>query len=212
MRFGGLQKFSLSDYPGKVAAILFTQGCNFACPYCHNGRLIPLHPRSTSGEVSEREIVEFLKSRVGKLQGVVITGGEPTIHRDLPGFIRMLKGMGYAVKLDTNGSNPAMLEQLLDEGLVDCVAMDIKARWNNYERLTGVPVDVSRIQRSMELIAKSGVEHIFRTTIVPGLHGPHAADHIKAQLPEGEPHTLQQCNLTTALDPSTCRGTELPIN
>jgi pyruvate formate lyase activating enzyme len=204
MRFGGLQKFTLSDYPGKVAAILFTQGCNFACPFCHNGSLIPLQPRHAEDEVSEGEIMDFLRARQGKLQGVVITGGEPTIHRDLPGFIASVKQLGYSVKLDTNGSNPAMVEELLRQNLVDFFAMDVKARWENYERLTGVPIDIRRIQRSMELIAASGVEHLFRTTIVPALHGARAAEAIGLQLPVGSDYILQEFNPANALDPFTC--------
>jgi len=206
MRFGGLQKFSLSDYPGKVAAIVFTQGCNFTCPFCHNSRLIPLKATRDSGELSEGDILNFLKSRIGQLQAVVITGGEPTIHRDLPEFIAIVRRMGFAIKLDTNGSNPQMLKRLLDEQLIDCIAMDIKAPWKYYQRLSGVAVDVERLQESVRLIEASAVKSIFRTTFVDALHGPKAEEQIRLQIPAEATYVRQQCNLDTVLDPFACHG------
>jgi pyruvate formate lyase activating enzyme len=205
MRFGGLQKFTLSDYPGKIAAILFTQGCNFACPFCHNGSLIPMRCSDSSQEVSESEIIKFLRSRIGKLQGVVITGGEPTIHRDLPQFIHLLKRMDYTVKLDTNGSNPEMIEKLLNQDLVDFFAMDIKADWPDYTRLAGKEVNTDRLKKTVELIANSGVDHIFRTTIVPALHGSRAETKIRELVPQGSKYVVQQFNPANALDPVTCQ-------
>lgn len=211
MKFGGLQKFTLSDYPGKVAAIVFTQGCNFACPFCHNGSLIPTNCSDPAQEVSEQEIMDFLKSRQGKLQGLVITGGEPTIHRDLPEWIELARRMDYAIKLDTNGSNPAMVETLLRRNLVDCFAMDIKATWAEYDRLAGTKVAVERLQRSMELIAGSGVEHIFRTTIVPALHGRKAEEKIRQLLPADSNYVVQTFNPANALNPEVCEYGDLRV-
>ena len=196
-------------FPAKLQPSCLPRAANFACPFCHNGSLIPLRTQKLGGEVPESEILDYLRQRQGKLQGVVITGGEPTIHQDLPQFIALVKQMGYAVKLDTNGSNPMMIERLLLDDLVDCIAMDIKARWAAYERLTGTPIDVQRIRRSMQLIANSEVDHIFRTTMVPGLHGPHAEARIRAQLPEDSELVIQECNIANALDPATCRGEQV---
>lgn len=206
MRFGGLEKFTLSDYPGKVAAIAFTQGCNFACPFCHNGSLIPIRPEDAASAVPEGEIMRFLQKRRGALQGLVITGGEPTIHRDLPQFIQQVKALGYAVKLDTNGSNPQIVERLIREKLVDYFAMDIKAPWHAYHRLAGVPVDIDRLRRSVQLIYESGVQHLFRTTIVPALHGNVTKSEILDILPPGCSYITQEFNPAHALDPDSCRS------
>ena len=125
MVIGGLQKSSLSDFPGRISAIVFTRGCSFRCPYCHNPELVD--PSRYAAEIPMDELNDFFLGRKGKLAGVVVTGGEPTMHQDLPAFLGGLKGMGYAVKLDTNGTNPRMLKRLMSEKLVDFIAMDIKA-------------------------------------------------------------------------------------
>ena len=164
MRIGGFQKFSLIDYPGKIAAIVFTQGCNFHCGYCHNPQLAC--PQQFQVPVEESIILEFLKSRYGKLQGVVVTGGEPTIQKGLLGFLAKLKSMNYAVKLDTNGSNPDILTAVIELGLVDFIAMDIKTSLARYEDAVGVKPDLARIKASIGLIIKSGLNHQFRTTLV----------------------------------------------
>ncbi len=164
MRIGGLQRFSLIDYPGKIAAIIFTQGCNFHCGYCHNPQLVC--PQQFQVPVDESIVLDFLKSRQGKLQGVVVTGGEPTIQKGLLDFLAKLKSMNYAVKLDTNGSNPEILRAVIDLGLVDFIAMDIKTSLPRYENAIGVKPDVIRIRASIDLIIKSGIHHQFRTTLV----------------------------------------------
>lgn len=168
MRIGGFQKFSLIDYPGKISAIIFTQGCNFRCPYCHNPELVD----ATLFEkpIEEKEIFEFLDNRKGKLDAVSITGGEPTLHKDLPDFIYKIRSQGFLVKLDTNGTNPDMIEHLLKYNLVDYLAMDIKAPLNRYSDVTRVDVDVDKIAESIELIKNSGVDYEFRSTLVQGLH------------------------------------------
>jgi pyruvate formate lyase activating enzyme len=166
MKIGGMQPCSFSDYPGKVAAVLFTQGCNFRCPFCHNGSLLS---KKGNESYSEEEVFTFLKMRKGKLDGVVITGGEPTQHRDLPEFIRRIKQLGFLVKLDTNGSNPSMVEELLEENLIDYLAMDIKAPLNKYDSLCGVQVNTGLISKSISIIGSSKVAHHFRTTNVKPL-------------------------------------------
>ncbi len=166
MIIGGLQRCSFSDYPGRTAAVVFTQGCNFRCPFCHNGPLLAV---TGAARYEEREIFDFLKLRRGRLSGVVVSGGEPTEHKDLPQFSARLKALGFKVKLDTNGSRPEMIKLLLKEGLVDYFAMDIKAPLNKYDTLCGVRVDTEAIRQSIALIAAGGVAHHFRTTYVKSL-------------------------------------------
>lgn len=171
MLIGGLQKLTLIDYPGKVAAAIFTVGCNFRCGFCHNPELVMNHESGIRNqEFDEKQILDFLKSRRGLLDGVVITGGEPTIQPDLPDFVRKVKEMGFLVKIDTNGANPEMIEKLNQEKLVDFWAMDIKAPLEKYEAAVGSPVDLSAIKKSAEAIKKSGVDYEFRSTLVAGLH------------------------------------------
>ncbi|HRZ39687.1 MAG TPA: anaerobic ribonucleoside-triphosphate reductase activating protein [Candidatus Omnitrophota bacterium] len=167
MRIGGFQKVSLIDYPGKVAAVVFTQGCNLRCPFCHNTELVI--PSCFQEPLSQEEITSFLMTRVGKLQGVVVTGGEPTIQEGLESFLRSLKTMGFSVKLDTNGTRPAVLRSLLGKNLLDFIAMDIKGPLHRYRDITGVSVDTGRILESIHLIRNCGIEFQFRTTIVKPL-------------------------------------------
>ncbi len=155
------------DYEGKLAAIIFTQGCNFRCPYCHNPELVK--PEKFQQLIPVEEVFSFLQKRKGKLDAVVITGGEPTLHTDLHNFIKQIKDMGFLVKLDTNGTNPEILQHLIEEKLVDYLAMDIKAPLNKYSKVTKVSVDVQKISRSIELIKNSAIEHEFRSTLVEDL-------------------------------------------
>jgi len=167
MIIGGFQKFSLIDYPGKICAIVFTQGCNFRCPYCHNPELVD--PKLFLPPIPEEEIFSFLEKRRGKLDAVEITGGEPTLHSDLLEFIGKIKNMGFLVKLDSNGTNPDVIEKAIRNKLVDYLAMDVKAPLDKYRETTGVDVDVDKIKRNIELIMNSGVDYEFRTTIVKSL-------------------------------------------
>lgn len=167
MKIAGLVKNSLIDYPGKITAIVFTQGCNFRCPYCHNPDLIDI--KNKKFLIPEKEIFDFLKKRKGLLDAVTITGGEPTLQKDLKSFIEKIKNMGYMVKLDSNGTNPVFLKELIDEGNVDYVAMDIKNTLEKYEKVTG-PVNLKNIQKSIGIIMDSGLEYEFRTTVLPRLH------------------------------------------
>lgn len=164
MKIGGLQKVSLIDYPGAICAIVFSQGCNFKCGYCHNPELVD--PERFGQCIDEKKIMEFLATRRGKLDAVSITGGEPTIQKDLLGFVKKIKKMGFAVKIDTNGSQPQVLKDLLKAKLLDFIAMDVKAPLGKYERITMASVDTQSIQESIGLIIKSKIPHEFRTTVV----------------------------------------------
>ncbi len=170
MVIGGLQKFSLSDFPGLISAIVFTRGCGFRCPYCHNPELVD--PSRFAPAIPLDEVRDFLRSRKGRLQGVVVTGGEPTIHEDLPAFLVELKSMDFAVKLDTNGTNPGMLRRLVADRIVDYIAMDIKAPLALYAATVRAPVVATDLRLSVELILRSGLPHEFRTTFVESLLTP----------------------------------------
>lgn len=159
----GLQKSSLIDYPSKIAAVIFTGGCNFRCPFCHNGSLIN---KDSAHCVEINEILNFLKNRKGKLDGVVISGGEPTIHNDLEEIIKQIKKLGYKIKLDTNGTNPKMVETLIRKKLINYVAMDLKAPLDKYSEITCTQVDTDKIKQSINLLLKNYIEYEFRTTVV----------------------------------------------
>ena len=174
MVIGGLEKLTLLDYPEHLAAIIFTQGCNFRCHYCYNPLLVL--PRVGSDEkekgisaLSPQNLFLFLRERIGRLEGVVITGGEPTLHPDLPEFISDIKKIGYLIKLDTNGTNPVMLDRLIKEKLVDYLAMDIKAPPERYQEVVGAPVNFPNLAKSVKIIINSGLPYEFRTTVVPDL-------------------------------------------
>ena len=168
MILGGFQKLTLLDYPGKIAATVFTVGCSFRCPFCHNPELVNL--RLAHNEESEKAFFEFLEKRKGKLEGVCITGGEPTIQPDIVEFIQKIKKLGFLVKLDSNGTRPDVLKKLIDQKLVDYIAMDIKNKLEKYDVTTGSKVDKDRIRLSVNLIRNSRIPYEFRTTVVPGLH------------------------------------------
>ena len=166
MRIYGLQKLSLVDYPGKTAAVLFTGGCNFRCPFCHNFELV-MNP----GEpLDEDEVFEYLKKRKGLLDGVVITGGEPLLHADIAETVKEVKALGYPVKIDTNGTFPGRLAELITEGNIDYVAMDIKNCKEKYFITAGTEVDLDAVEKSIMLLKNGGVDFEFRTTVVSQLH------------------------------------------
>ncbi len=164
MKIGGLQKVSLIDYPGLICAIVFLQGCNFKCPYCHNPELVD--PPLFKPGIKEKNVLEFLNLRRGKIDAVTITGGEPTIQNDLESFIRQVKNMGFAVKLDTNGSHPQVIKALLAEKLLDFIAMDVKAPLEKYKNIVNTQVDTDSIKESIDLILKTKIPYEFRTTVV----------------------------------------------
>jgi len=201
MKIGGLQKFSLIDYPGLVCAIVFTQGCNFRCPYCHNPELV--FPDLFGDALKSEHVLEFLRSRIGQLDGVTITGGEPTIQTDLVPFLGELRSLSFRIKLDTNGSKPIVLNRLLSEGLVDYIAMDIKAPFNNYPTITKVQTDITCLKQSMNIILDSGIDYQFRTTIVPGFHNMQIVDEIKQWMRRlGANHIFQNFVPSKILAPS----------
>lgn len=164
VKIGGFQKVSLIDYPGKISAIVFTQGCNFRCPYCHNPELVD--PDRYGALIAEDEILSFLKKRRGKLDAVTVTGGEPMLQPDLGRFLETVKGMDYFIKVDTNGSFPDVLEGLIRLKLVDYWAMDVKGPLKKYGQITAVKVEKDKILRSIEIIKSSSSRYEFRTTVV----------------------------------------------
>ena len=169
MSIQGLQKLTLLDFPGQVACTVFLGGCNFRCPFCHNASLV-LEP-GQGPEITQEELLAFLKKRQGVLDGVCVTGGEPLLWPALPELLQKIKALGYQVKLDTNGSRPELLRQLVQEGLVDYVAMDIKAGPQNYAHVAGVPgFDLTPIEQSVAFLKSGVVKHEFRTTVVAPLH------------------------------------------
>lgn len=168
MDFAGMQSLTLLDFPNKVACILFVRGCNLRCPFCHNASLV--RP-GAENSFSETDILSFLKKRQGLLDGVVISGGEPTLYPELLPFLKKVRDLGYAIKVDTNGTNPAFLKQLVREGFVDYVAMDIKNSPALYPRTCGISnPDISSIEESRDFLMSENVDYEFRTTVVDGLH------------------------------------------
>ena len=168
MIIGGFQRFSLIDYPDKICAIVFTQGCNFRCPYCHNPELVD-NKRSDNIELKEDEILSFLDRRKGKLDAVTITGGEPLLQPDLSAFLSAVKRLEYLVKLDTNGSFPSKLEKIIQSKSVDYIAMDIKTSLDKYNQVIKSKIEKRKILDSIRLIMDSGLDYEFRTTIIKDL-------------------------------------------
>jgi pyruvate formate lyase activating enzyme len=169
---GGLQKTTLIDFPGKVACVVFLVGCNFSCSFCHNKDLVTLSlfKKSKIGEVETKEFFLFLNKRKGVLDGVCITGGEPTINYDLPEFVDKIKNTGFLVKLDTNGSNPDMLATLVAKNKLDFVAMDFKAPLDSYEKVSGKRANKNNFIKSLNTLIDSKIPFEIRTTVVPGIH------------------------------------------
>lgn len=198
----GFLETSFLDWPGKICSVFFLPGCNFRCPYCHNHSLI-FHPEQFVS-ISFREVLRRLDALKDWIDGICLTGGEPTLYPDLPFLIRPLKERGFAVKLDTNGSNPKMLEKLIDQREVDLIAMDVKAPLDpfSYRRSTGLSVDLSLILKSIEILKKGNVEYQFRMTVVPQLHSEEEVQILGQQLKAGRRMTLQNFNPENPLDPS----------
>ena len=199
MKFGGYRACSLVDFPGKISAVLFTQGCTFRCPFCHNPGLV-LHANTTC--LGEEVLLDFLKTRTDKLQGVVISGGEPTMHPELPSFIKKIKDLGFSVKLDTNGSRPDVIEALLQTNLIDYWAVDRKASLSKYSHIAGVQVEPEIIQRSSSLIMNATENYEFRTTVIREFHPPEEIRTIAQELTLARRYILQQFRPNVTLDPS----------
>lgn len=199
MIFGGLTPLTLIDYEGKLAAIVYTIGCNFRCPYCHNPELVN---ETTDTKITEKKILDFLKTRKNVLDGLVITGGEPTMHgEDLLKFIKKVKALGISVKLDTNGTNPDFIKQVLDEKLVDYIAMDIKAPFNSYNNLVGRAVNTEDIIKSVEIIKNSNIPYEFRTTIIKTLTSQKDIEDIGVCIKGAKKYYLQKFVPTKILNP-----------
>ena len=199
MIIGGLQKLTLIDYPGRLAATIFFTGCNFRCPWCYSSELVLPEKIKEQPKISEKELFSFLKERQGLLEGVVICGGEPTINRDLPKFIKKIKKLGYLVKLDTNGSNPKMLNKLIKDKLVDYVAMDIKLPKEKYSKILKVKVD--DIEKSMKILKQNKVDYEFRTTVVPTVLDKEDILKIAKWISGAKRYYLQNFRPEKTLDP-----------
>jgi pyruvate formate lyase activating enzyme len=198
----GFLETSFVDWPGKLCSVLFLPYCNFRCPYCHNHPLI-FHPQRYPS-IPLKTILNRLHSFENWIDGVCITGGEPTLNRDLPSLIRKIKGHGFLIKLDTNGSKPQMLETLLERGEIDFVSMDVKAPLDpfSYRRSTGISVDLALILRSIEILKRCEIDHEFRMTVVPGLHQEEDIRRLGDQLRAGRRFILQNFNPENPLDPT----------
>ena len=189
MKIHGLQKMTLLDYPGKVACTVFLGGCDLRCPFCHNAELID---GSAKAVMEDDELLQFLQRRKGLLEGVAITGGEPTLRQDLPGFLGAIKALGYPVKLDTNGMHPEVLKKMLDENLVDYVAMDIKNSPEKYAMTCGLEtMNLEPLYESIELLKASGIDYEFRTTVVEELHALSDFPKIGEMVRGGKAYYLQ---------------------
>jgi pyruvate formate lyase activating enzyme len=197
MRIGGFVKNSLVDWKGKVAAVVFTKGCNFRCGYCHNPSLVLPELIDKAEDIAEKTVLDFLAERNNWLDGVVVTGGEPTIHRDLPVLLEEIKSLGYSVKLDTNGTNPIMLEKIIKNKLADYVAMDIKIlpEKNLYGKITGIQITddiIEKIMASILLLNNTVIEVEFRTTFIPGIHDEATIKLIHRLLGENIKYKINQ--------------------
>ena len=186
MRIGGFNKLTTQDFPGNLACIIFTSGCNFDCSYCYNRDLV----ESNAAEIKEEDIFDYLNQRKSMLDGVVISGGEPTIWSDLIPFMKRIKEYGFNIKLDTNGYKPEVLKEIIDNNLVDYIAMDIKAVFNDYYKIINKRINTDKLIESINLIKKSNVEHEFRTTIIKGMHTIKDLDSI-VKLVGDSPYYLQ---------------------
>ena len=199
MKIGGFQKNSMIDFPGIISSVIFTAGCNFVCPYCHNPDLIPEKPPKAITPVDEDQVFAFLKKRYGLIDGVVITGGEPTLQPDLEQIITRIKELGFKVKLDTNGSDPAMVKNLLEKELLDFIAMDIKSSLAGYCLAAGKRFDAKTVQESISIIMAKAPAYEFRTTCVKPLLDREKMDEIGAMIKGAENYILQPCSRNVAM-------------
>ncbi|KKQ78499.1 MAG: Anaerobic ribonucleoside-triphosphate reductase activating protein [Parcubacteria group bacterium GW2011_GWC2_38_7] len=198
MLIGGLQKTTLVDYPGKIAATIFTIGCNYRCSFCHNPEIV----KGIAKVIPEESVLDFLKSRKDLLDGVCITGGEPTMQDDLINFIKKIKHLGYSVKLDTNGYRPQILKKLFSKKLLDYVAMDIKAPWKKYSKIVNRTENLDNVKESVLMIRESGVPYEFRSTVLPALHSEKDIVAMARQIKGSDKYFLQQFRpVGTLVDP-----------
>ncbi len=189
MHISGIQKLTLLDFPGKTACTIFCYGCNFLCPFCHNALLVTEKPEEF---IDEEEIFSFLRKRQGILDGVCVTGGEPTLQKDLKNFLKKIKDMGFSVKLDTNGYRPDILREIIDEGLCDYVAMDVKNTPEKYALTVGKDIDTGKILESISILKEGKIPCEFRTTVVKEFHTQEDISEISKLLKGDVPFFLQQ--------------------
>ncbi len=208
MIIGGLQKSTLIDFPGRLAATVFLSGCNLRCPWCYSKELVLPQDIKTQPKIPEKEFFDFLEQRKELLEGIVICGGEPTIHKDLPDFIKKIKKMGYLVKLDTNGSNPKMLKNLIGQKLIDYVAMDVKLPKERYQEVLGV--DVKNIEASIKILKEGRVDYEFRSTIVPTIHTKEDVIEMARWIKGAKKYYLQNFLPEKTIDPGFERQRPYP--
>ncbi len=201
IKVGGLEKVSLLDYPGKLSAIIFTYGCNLRCPFCHNPELV-IYDFNSDIEVKEDNLFKYLKKRKGKLDAVVITGGEPLIYNDIEILIRKIKDLGYLVKLDTNGFFPKRLKDLVNKNILDYIAMDVKYTLSDYVEQTGDKDAVKKVTESINIIQNSGIDYEFRTTFVKGIHKVEDAQNIAQTIKGSNKYYIQNFRPGKTIDPS----------
>ena len=201
MILGGLQKLSLIDYPGRIAATVFLCGCNFRCGFCYSSELVLPEKIKNQPRIPKKDFFDFLEKRKELLEGVVICGGEPTINKDLPQFCRKIKKLGYLVKLDTNGSNPEILKKLIEKKLIDYVAMDIKAPKRKYSQAAGKKVDVNKIQNSIDILKENKVDYEFRTTIIPAVQTKEDLIEMAKWIKGAKKYYLQNFRAEKTIDP-----------
>jgi pyruvate formate lyase activating enzyme len=201
MIIAGFQALSLLDYPGKCCSIVFTQGCPFRCPYCHNPELVPTRPTTT---ITEESVIRYLMEHRDMIDGVCITGGEPTIQVGLRRFIEHIKGIGLLVKLDTNGVSPKSVQELVADNLVDYIAMDLKQTWDKYQDVirSGGTHTVDNCRETFQIIQESAVDHEFRTTILPGSHTEADFCQMLGYLKNGETYFIQETRFKKTLTPN----------
>ena len=202
MKIGGLQKTTLIDFPGRIAATVFVVGCNFSCPWCYSSEIVLPEKIKDHPVLPEKEFFKSLKERKGLLEGVVVCGGEPTLYKDLPNFIRKIKRMGYFVKLDTNGSNPKMLGDLIKKKLIDYVAMDIKVPKGRYKEVFRGKVKVEDIEESIKILNNSKIDFEFRTTIVPTVHKKGDILEMVRWISPAKKYFLQNFRAEKTIDPA----------
>ncbi len=207
MKIGGLQKLTIIDFPGCLAGTVFLAGCNFRCPFCYSSELVLPQKIKDQPQISKKEFFDFLKDRKKLLEGIVICGGEPTVNKDLPSFIKKIKKSGYLVKLDTNGSNPGMLKKMIDKKLIDYVAMDIKAPREKYGKVVGMmdgwtDTMLRNIEESINILKKSNLDFEFRTTVVPGLLEKQDILKIVHWIKPAQKYFLQSFRAEKTIDPA----------
>jgi len=200
MQIKGFQKISMVDYPGKICSVIFLPNCNFRCPYCHNPEIVLNDPRIE--EISEEKVIDYMEEKRKWIDSICITGGEPTLHKGLPKFLEKIKKEKFLVKLDTNGTNPKMIKELLNKGLVDFVSMDIKSNPENYEKVAKAKIDLEKIKESIKIIKKSNIDYEFRTTILPELHTREDIKKIGEWLKRSKKFALQNFRPGKCLNPA----------